>query len=87
MKKVVLIFALLLFSFNSFAKSDVISDKLVLNDKVITDVNLKSDNMYAPRRYTFLTSCGVTAVSYSYEDVSYDDYMAWGAAMNEFYCG
>jgi len=86
MKKVVFILALLLFSLNSFAKSDVTSDKLVVNDQINTDIT-KNDNMMASRQYSYLISCGKTAVGYSYEDVSLEDYMAWGAAMNEYYCG
>ncbi len=87
MKKVALILELLLFSFNNFAKSDVVSNKFIINDKVVSELPEKSNNFIKPMRYTYLTSCGVTAVSYSYEPVSLEDYLAWGAAMNEYYCG
>ncbi len=42
--------------------------------------------MYAPMQYSYLTSCGVTAVSYSYEPVSQSQYDDWAAAMEEWYC-
>ena len=76
MKKIVLIIVLLMFSFNSFAKSDVVSD-----------INLQSNNMNVPMQYTHLTSCGITAVSYSYEPVWQNELESWYAAMEEYYCG
>jgi len=49
--------------------------------------SLDNSIMEKPMRFTWLTSCGETAVSYSYEPVSLEDYNAWGAEMEEFYCG
>ncbi len=85
MKKVALILALLLFSFNNFAKSDVISEKLINKDKIKVELSTENEQS-GPLRYSYLTSCGVTAVSYSYEQVSLDAYIAWGEAMEEWYC-
>ena len=86
MKKVVFILAMLLFSFNSFAKSEVVSDKLVINDSINIEVRINSDNMDSLHRYTYHTSCGRVAVSYSYEPVSASDLNDWKDAMEEYYC-
>jgi len=40
-----------------------------------------------PTKFTYVTSCGVTAISYSYEDVSIAQLSAWVDAMEEYYCG
>ena len=86
MKKIVFILAMLLFSFNSFASYDITSDKLIIN-KSNVELAINNDNLNAgPTRYTYRTSCGVVAVSYSYEPVSASQYDEWAAAMEEFYC-
>ena len=86
MKKIVLILALLLFSFNNFASTGIVYDKLIINEKARSEMLEKNNNHVKPFKYTYLTCCGVTAVSYSYEPVSMEDYLAWGEEMNQWHC-
>jgi len=39
-----------------------------------------------PTKYTYVTSCGAVAVSYSYEPVSINQLIEWVDAMEEWYC-
>ena len=81
MKKVVFIVAMLLFSFNSFASTDVIENPLIEYQSI-------SDEDVSPPVYYYFafTSCGVLAESFSYEEVAEEDAVAWAEAMEAFYC-
>jgi hypothetical protein len=52
------------------------------------NITLANDNEYdgGPTRYTYRTSCGAVAVSYSYEPVSAEDLNAWADAMEVYLC-
>ena len=87
MKKIVLILALLLFSFNSFASTDVIENPLIEYKSNVTENSLIENQSGGDLWiYVLITSCGQMAVSYSYEPVSQSQYNEWIAAMEQFYC-
>ena len=82
MKKLVLL-ALLLFTFNGFANNEVVKKPLFEHQ---SKIKVQKENLYILYRYTYVTSCGETAVSYSYERVSRSDQQRWASAMEEYYC-
>ncbi len=82
MKKLVLL-ALLLFTFNGFANKEVIKKPLVEHQ---SKIKVQKEKSYILYKFVYKTSCGETAVSYSYEPVKASDLKAWVDAMEEYYC-
>ncbi len=77
MKKIVILFL--------FISIGLFANKVPKNQ--INILKIKTERLYVePTKYVYETSCGKTAVSYSYEPVTAEQLKEWQDAMEEYYC-